>query len=262
MRNPEFTYNPAVSADQRHGRVTQWINSLKLLRNALHGEMSDKVNQSLKFVNEHGYTIEPFTHNNGSNWGLDQKTDMLTEQSVGIFALYGSDAHLHPFFKAEQTRLTYYEGVRSVFLPAKRLTPLWRGIVTFHELEHAQYHRKGTYRDTENGHWVEEQAIFDDENKIVSQLYGTPYDEYIAEAAENVAHQLSDGSHTEESLMNCVNADRMAQIIETNCTNYEMGLRLAAARFDTFYTAMDICNFGYPDITANAGITKWVYAGR
>lgn len=250
----EPAINQSVSYEQRLRRSQRWVHSLSDLRDQLQGKNRDKVEESMEFIKDNGQVLEPISSQDRESWGLRRYGDVPIEKSLGILALFKSDAQLHPFFKSAQDRLTYWEKPQAVFIPPKQVSGVWRGILIFHESRHAIYHQNGEFAEQENGHWKEEYCVFKDEITIIRELYGEPYDSLINKAVREIERSFSKENVPPGAILNSVQNDLLETVTGKSFSSFERGIRRAAANIDATYRAFD--NMGRTD---HDKVTQWIY---
>lgn len=245
--------NSSVTLEQRVGRVQEWLKSVDLLLGCVQGDIRDKIHGAREFATERGHIAVPITSPDGASWGLTRHNHSKA-RSLGLLALFRSDASLHTMFQSQSYKATYFESSRTISFPPRRVSPIWQGILAFHEITHAQNHFAERYNGVDHGHWVEEHDVFRDELKVLHQLYGLDYASAVGIASEQYVHDLQDGSFNAVPRNGSLSNESLDAIMGKSYSGFERGIRRGAANIDAIYTAFD--ELGRTD---HAHVTEWFY---
>lgn len=246
--------NTAVSLDQRFARAESWFRNIDLLANTVDGDIHNKVVEARNFIRNRSHLATPIVSPDGEQWGLSRHGVSET-RSIGILAMFKSDALLHPRFKSQIDSITYFEQSQTIFMPPRRFSPMWRGILGFHEVSHAKNHFNEAYKGIDHGHWVEERDVFNDEFEILRQLYGPAYETAVNIVAEKYADDLKKGAFTAISDSKHLSDEVLEEIMGRPYSKMERGIRFGAFNIDAIYRAFD--NLGRTD---HAHVTEWIYS--
>jgi len=256
------THAETVSFEKRKICETMWINSLL----ALHKEVSDPLKpmviNGIDFLYSSVKPAEPVVSDDGGQPGIRRANN-----KVGFVTLFHADAQLHPFFKGwiDHARYSYTEDTTSIMVPPHRLTPRWRGILMLHELLHAQYHKENVFRDRVDPHYAEEQSIYTDELKIVEDIYGEPYAQFIANEAPKLLEEIEDGRIPRKALAKVANRG-LETVLNDTQYEHEFNLRRGATIMHLGYEALALLNISADETRAqftrsverDAGSTVWL----
>lgn len=248
--------NERVTLEQRTARVAQWLQPLDLLSKMLEGAERSSVDSVGRFLLDKAKVTAPIASPDGEQWGLSWP-DGPDPESVGVLALFQSDAALHRMFSGQMDRITYYEQCQTIFLPPRRITSVWRGILSYHEATHAHNHLNGTYSDRDNGHWEEERDVFRAEHAILRQLYGFEYDDLTRTLAAKYISDLDAGTFDASPESPMFVHRRIDSIMGPPYSNMERGLRFGAVNLDAIYRALDALGR-----TDQPEVTRRIYEGQ
>ncbi len=195
----EVVANEAVLFARRATREKTWARSLDVLKSNLSGTAQELVEGCIGFRSEFLVPAEPVTDVSGKIYAVQRHGK---DQTIGLTLLYRSDASLHPYFKSilNNKLCTYSEELHSIIIPNSPVSANWMGIIMYHELQHANYHLSGTYRNHKDGYWIEEQQIYRDEIELITNLYGEPYQRFIEKASLEILEHLASGVLTRQQL--------------------------------------------------------------
>ena len=247
--------NYSVKNEQRLSRVQEWLKGLELLHESVEGDIKEKVGVTKDFINDNYFAAIPVSTNYGREWGL-RSYNRGEEQDIGILALFMSDAKVHPIFEDHLDTIVYIKGSRSIFLPPRRITPIWKGVLAYHEITHAQNHTNETYFEVENSQWVEEVDVFRDESEVLSQIYGADYDSVVEELTMQFIEDLEKDDFNARSRDPLSFDKNLDSIMGPSYSYMEKDLKYAATSIDALLKAFDSLNR-----TDHHYAIEWLYTG-
>ena len=203
-KNHDLSAKNKIPFDRRLIREKTWARSLGIIKKQLSGDALDIINESLSLQGQYIMPAEPVTDPSGQLHGVQRHG---LDQSVGLVTLFKKDVSLHPYFRDAIKRniSTYSEELNSIIIPPGRVSPNWRGIIMFHELQHVKFHKESQFRDTLDGYWLEEQSVYVNEFKIMYQLFGEEYSKVIDNYASKAAAMMDESELTEKILKEFAN---------------------------------------------------------
>jgi|GEM_PF-5998225 hypothetical protein len=239
LENTNVTYKERLECEK------EWILSLDDLAKKISGEALLLLEDCIKIKD--GYLVpgEPAADSTGDKPGIKRYGD---NESVGLAVLFSSDADIHSYFYnlIQEGIATYSEKMNGIIIAPGEVSPEWRAILLFHELQHVKYHKLNLFRGTKNGYWVEEQQIYNDEFKIISQLYGKKYSGVISKNALLIAEKLKKGSLVEQDLVDSAN-NVITALFKNPKSKLEDKMRRGAIIISIGFDAMDKLGLGSPD---------------
>lgn len=245
----------AIPYEAIYNRVLDWLYGMALLIDRLDGDLKQTTVDALNFIQDHSHLAQAAAYINDEGehcWAL-KRYDYSEERSIGILPLFKANATLHSFFEDQLTRLTYYEGSRTIYLPPARISPLWHGILILHEITHARNHLEQKYTNIPHGHWVEEHDVFRLETAIMQQLYGTWYDRTVDALADQFVKDIERHDFTAKPPKPHF-GKAIDRIMGKPHSHQERVFRIGAANIDAIYRAFD--RLGRTDYAA---VTAWFY---
>lgn len=164
--------NNRVTPAQRERAVGEWIQGLRQLLSHVESNAQGIIEGTLYDIEECAGLGIPIKSPQGE-WGL-RYVD-VPEGGFALTPLFESDGDLHPYFADQMKGPSYQESCQAIFLPPDKLSPIWRGLILIHEINHAMRHQDRTYRGLKLDHWVEEYETYIEEIELVEEIYGQPY---------------------------------------------------------------------------------------
>lgn len=253
--SPQIIYNEKITYSQRLVIACRWVDGLIYVRKQL--DTSNAVlDNAVQYVNTHvGFGV-PIANIEG-RWGLRRKAH--ENYTCFLVPIVQSDAALHAYFKKQVGVLSYNEGSRSIFLPADRMSALWRGLVLYHELLHAMYHQQQRHRRRKNGHWVEEYEIYKEEIKIVQSLYGESFSEAVCHLSEGFEQELNNHNLFIRD-KKLVSRPLLRRVFGRSNSELERGVQRGVILLAALYLALDrIHKDGSKE--EYYAVTRWFYGG-
>ncbi|MFI5212634.1 MAG: hypothetical protein ACHQTE_01610 [Candidatus Saccharimonadales bacterium] len=244
----------SVTHDQRLQRANTWLRSLDRIQQVISNEeLRQTVVDVEKFIINETCIGTPLASANGENWAISApQLDNETSASVLFVPLFMADAALSHYF-AEISYPAYREALHSVLLPPCKISVPWRGILLFHEFSHAKHHINNDFRDQHDAHWVEEVAVFENEHKIMQEIFP----DYTAKVnvALNEIEKSTEASHNISQLMKRIEwTDAFPDFLSKK----EEGLARTAFMLDVVYS--DINRFANNDtLKRKIDFTKRLY---
>jgi hypothetical protein len=160
---------------QRLELAKQWIEDLQLVSKRLKmgNEEKYELNAMLDYVNRASFGI-PIDDD-----GIREITfisDQLQHVQLYIVPLLKQDAQMNPYL-AENMDLPHYDEItKAIFLPPLDISPLWKGVMFYHDLRRSFADVSKLYGNRRMSAWIEESASHQAEAKILKQLFPDNFD--------------------------------------------------------------------------------------
>lgn len=222
-----------------------WTNSLRRLGEVASGEVRQKIEASIEFLDTNTRIGIPIVDPQGERFGVWREGDA---GNLAIIALIKTDRDLHPFFRhcIDSSHFSFCRDLTSVMLPNRRLTSNWRGIVLHHELRHGKNQVDGQFTQPHE-RFIEEQSIYKVDHEIIRDLYGGDYVTFINAAAKVVSINMLRHGKVSRSQLDCYTERAMNEVMDQPQSRTERTLRKGAVALDLAFTALRHINKETPE---------------